>query len=67
MMRPDKSVIILELKVHFPKCKILNKNTLLHIETRLNAEMQLINLLEQSSGYTNNTQEQTSNKYDCDC
>ena len=39
MMRPDKSVIILELKVHFPKCKILNKNTLIHMETRLNAEM----------------------------
>ena len=37
------------------------------METRLNAEMWLINLLEQSSGYTNNTQEQTSNKYDCDC
>ena len=36
MLRPDKSVMMLELKVYFPSYKILDKNTLFHIETRLN-------------------------------
>ena len=40
MLRPDKSVMILELKVHFPNYKNSEKkNTLFQIETRLNAEM----------------------------
>ena len=35
----------MELKIHFPNYKILGKkNTLFHIETRLNAEMWQINL-----------------------
>ena len=40
MLRPNKSVMIMELKIHFPNYKILGKKkTLFHIETRLNAEM----------------------------
>ena len=46
-MRLDKSVMILELKVHFLNCRN-SKNTLFHIETRLNAEIRQINLLEES-------------------
>ena len=43
--------MILELKVHFLNCRN-SKNTLFHIETRLNAEIRQINLLEESWGYT---------------
>ena len=39
MMRPDNSVMILELKVDFLNYKILNKSTLFYIEIRPNAEM----------------------------
>ena len=40
-------MISLELKIHFPNYKILaKKDTLFHIETRLNAEMWQMNLLE---------------------
>ena len=50
-MRLDKSIMILELKVHFLNCRN-SENTLFHIETRLNAEIRQINLLEESWGYT---------------
>ena len=39
MLRTNKSVMILQLKIHFPNINILCKNTLFHTETRLNAEM----------------------------
>ena len=48
MLRPDKSVMILRLKVNFQTIKILNKNTLFYIEARLNAKIWQFNLLEQS-------------------
>ena len=46
MLRLDKSVMVLELKVHFPSYKNSILEYLFRIETKLNAEMWQINLLE---------------------
>ena len=46
MLRLDKSVMVLELKVHFPNYKNYILEYLFPIETKLNAEMWQINLLE---------------------